>query len=376
MRKIICIVLAVCTVFLASCKGEGMQEEYLNDRYFYETVYLEDSGYGVIVEFDAVTKSARIPCPDPLCDHGKDCLVSHTRSSVNTSKNRAYFNSGGALYVLDSAKTKISKLFDLKNCTPYGPYQGIGSAVYFTVQEYEYSDTWEILGTVYNIYRYDEQKEKLTLLTSEPLRENVTFYGCKGDRIIWYFTSERAYYSVDADFQNRQPYSLPTEETVFVPERGNAPHSGVAFDLYKINQGGGEKTPVCQKASSYRFADNSSKDAIFYCPTNLVQTGVNEETGEPIFSYRPVTGKLIYKSVTGKEDGYVYELPEGEGILTAFMYTENERNAGAYVAFPYSRAYTDDDGRKHRRGGIFVVNTETKESFSIVFGDENTRVIY
>ena len=163
MKKIISLILIALLLFsFVSCKDTTEIPEYKNDRYIYETIILADSGYNVIVEFDIISKSARIPCPDPLCEHGDDCLVSHIPSSVQTSKNRAYFKKNDCYYVINSAKNRITELFDSSYSHVSCPYQGPGSTVYFVTREYEYSDIGEITRTVYNVFKYDEEKETLT----------------------------------------------------------------------------------------------------------------------------------------------------------------------------------------------------------------------
>ncbi|MBQ8404403.1 MAG: hypothetical protein IJX55_08285 [Clostridia bacterium] len=367
MKKITAILLLVSILASAfvSCGREEPQEEYVNDRYFYETLILNSAGYNVIVEFDIVSKSARIPCPDPLCDHGEGCLVSHV-NRCKTSKNCLYFYKDGGYYAYNPAKNEMNLIFESGNQV-YGPGQGPGNTVYFTVHSYDYDDTGMLVGSGYDVYRYDEQTYKLEKLNEEKMRNDVRFNECLGDKIFWTFSE--GYYTTDLDFKNKTPYSI--EEISDFEINSRLPYSGTAFECYRKDKETGEKTLVFPPASSYRYANYERKDAFFYTPAKLVQYGVDEKTGEPLFAYRP-TNTLVYINAYDASDTYTWEFPSGKGGVTAaFMHADNHREVGDYVAFPYNKVEYDEAGGRHTYGGIFVVNVKTKESFTLLYEEES-----
>ena len=370
MKKItaILLLLAIFAPTLASCTIKKTQEEYKNDRYFYECLRLTDEGCNVLVEFDAVNGSARIPCPDPLCDHGEGCLVSDI-SGCSTSRNCVYFYKDG-FRCYNPARNEINLIFE-SGAQVFGPGQGVENTVYFTVYSYDYDDNGMIIGGGYDIYGYDEKTHKLEKLTQEKLANKVDFVECKGEKIIWFFFGEWQY-TTDLNFQNKTPYEAPKEEYT-LEINSHLPHSGVAFECYIKNNESGEKTIVFPPASSYRYASYEKKDAFFYIPAKLVQTGVNEVTGEPEYTYYP-TKNLVYVNVHDTSDTYTWELPEGTGITTAFMHADNHREAGKYVAFSCNKTEYGEAGERHTYGGIFVVDTETKETFTLFYVEESRTI--
>ncbi|MBQ9746228.1 MAG: hypothetical protein IJW21_05345 [Clostridia bacterium] len=369
MKKIsFFIIIAVFVLAFASCTREEPREEYVNDRYFYETLRLSDSGLGVLVEFDIVGGSARIPCPDPLCGHGEDCLLTDI-DGCRTSKNCVYFYKDG-FRAYNPAKNEITLLFE-SGAQVFGPGQGAGNTVYFTVYSYDYDDTGMVTGSGHDVYRYDEQTYKLEKLTEEKLANKVDFVECKGEKIIWSFFGEGKY-TTDLNFQNKTPYEAPKEEyTLEINSR--LPHSGVAFECYMKNNESGEKTLVFPPAYSYRYANYEKKDSFFYVPARLEQIGVDEATGEPIYAYRP-TNKLVYINAYDTSDTYTWEFPEGMGITTAFMHADNHREVGKYVAFPCNKTEYGEAGERHTYGGIFVVDTQTKETFTLFYCEESRTI--
>lgn len=370
MKKItaILLLLAIFAPTLASCTITNIQEEYKNDRYFYECLRLTDEGGNVLVEFDAVNGSARIPCPDPLCDHGEGCIVSDI-SGCRTSRNCVYFYKDG-FRCYNPARNEIKLIFE-SGAQVFGPGQGVGDTVYFTVYSYDYDDNGMIIGGGYDIYGYAEQTYKLEKLTQEKLENKVDFVECKGEKIIWSFFGE-GQYTTDLNFQNKTPYEAPKEEyTLEINSR--LPHSGIAFECYRKDNESGEKTIVFPPASSYRYASYEKKDAFFYIPAKLVQTGVNEVTGEPEYTYYP-TKNLVYVNAHDTSDTYTWELPEGTGITTAFMHADNHREAGKYVAFSCNKTEYGEAGERHTYGGIFVVDTETKETFTLFYVEESRTI--
>lgn len=366
MKRIIAVFLLLLFALpLASCRKNEPQTEYINDRYFYEILRLTDRGCNVLVEFDTVTKTARIPCPDPLCDHGEGCVVSDI-SGCRTSRNCVYFYKDG-FRCYNPARNEIKLIFE-SGAQVFGPGQGVENTVYFTVYSYDYDDNGMIIGGGYDIYGYDEQTHKLEKLTVEKLANKVDFVECKGEKIIWSFFGE-GQYTTDLNFQNKTPYEAPKEEyTLEINSR--LPHSSVAFECYIKNNESGEKTIVFPPASSYRYASYEKKDSFFYIPARLEKIGVDEATGESIYTYRP-TNKLVYVNAYDTSDTYTWEFPKGMGIITAFMHADNHREVGKYVAFTCNKTEYGEAGERHTYGGIFVVNTETKEAFTLLYGEQS-----
>ena len=129
MKRIIAVFLLLLFARpLASCRKNEPQTEYINDRYFYEILRLTDRGCNVLVEFDTVTKTARIPCPDPLCDHGEGCVVSDI-SGCRTSRNCVYFYKDG-FRCYNPARNEIKLIFE-SGAQVFGPGQGVENTVYF-----------------------------------------------------------------------------------------------------------------------------------------------------------------------------------------------------------------------------------------------------
>ncbi len=369
MKKITAfLIIMILMLTLISCGKEELQGEYVNDRYFYESLRLTEEGYSVLVEFDVVAGSARVPCPDPLCEHGEGCLVSDI-GGCYTSKDCVYFYKDG-FRVYNPAKNEINLLFE-SGAQVFGPGQGSGNTVYFTVYSYDYDDTGMVTGAGHDVYRYDEQTYKLEKLTEEKIANKIDFVECTGEKIIWNFSFEGTY-TTDLNFQNKMPYTAPEEKYTF-EINSRLPHSGIAFECYRKDSESGEKTLVFPPANSYRYASYEKKDAFFYIPAKLVQTGVNEITGEPEYTYYP-TKSLVYVNAHNTSDTYMWEFPNGTGITTAFMHADNHREVGKYVAFPCNKTEYGEAGKRHTYGGIFVVDTETKETFTLFYGEESRTI--
>ena len=97
MKKLICIILALCALFLSSC-GEGepppKTEEPKKDEWVTPNDYMDERFiYMGIKRYDTEERVSTALCPDPLCDHGESCVMKNAGDIVLITEKYIYFRS-------------------------------------------------------------------------------------------------------------------------------------------------------------------------------------------------------------------------------------------------------------------------------------------
>lgn len=204
MKKIICIILALCTLFLVSCKGEkppAGTEEPKKDEWVTPNDYMDERFiYMGIERYDTEERVVTALCPDPLCGHGESCVMKNAGDIVLITEKYIYFRStlGAKKYTrYDKLNNKYEEFFAAEGQCGYAFL--VGDDIYLCASEYEYADTGELIGEVWHMYLAENEGAPVKI-TAEPLPSSVMIhsYNLGQGKIVAYF--ESTFFETDSSF--------------------------------------------------------------------------------------------------------------------------------------------------------------------------------
>lgn len=204
MKKLICLILALCSLFLASCGEEEppvntetqKKDEWVTPNDYMDERFIYYNGK----RYDTAERIATVLCPDPLCDHGEDCVMKNAGEIALITEKYIYFRSTwmAKKYTrYDKQNNKYEEFFAAEGQCGY-PFL-VGGDIYFCASEYEYADTGELIGEEWHMYLAENEGAPVKI-TAEPLPGSVMVhsYNPGQGKIVAYF--ESTYFETDKNF--------------------------------------------------------------------------------------------------------------------------------------------------------------------------------
>lgn len=375
MKKFISIILILATLILSltSCKGEEPPEStFVNDRFIFQ---LDNN---VLKRYDLVSRTVSVACPDPLCEHGEDCIMSKVGSATITdkyvfvSRNWRPAISNMGYYVYDIEKNTI----ELMHETIGSEHMYVaGDYAYFSDREPVYDDTGLLIERVWYMYRYDLKAKKLEKISAEPVSGIARIVTSTESEIYWRFDGTGVeYYITDYNFENKREWGIEkyreycqtlttiggyTMNMVYNVQPENTSPENVIGSARRIEltDSAGNKELVSEYASGLRWDNLEKRAGFIYIPGNFIP---NKE-GKLVFTEE---NKIVYVGLADRSKRYEIDLPENTSVkITGFQGCRHY--VGEYTSLEATIAKYDENGEKYLHNGIFVLNTKTGENFFI-----------
>lgn len=370
MKKFISIILILATLILSltSCKGEKPPEStFVNDRFIFQL-----DNY-VLKRYDLVSRTVSVACPDPLCEHGEDCIMSKVGSATITdkyvfiSRNWLPAISNMGYYVYDIEKNTI----ELMHETIGSEHMYVaGDYAYFSDREPVYDDTGLLIERVWYMYRYDLKAKKLEKISAEPVSGIARIVTSTENEIYWRLDGTGdEYYITDYNFENRREWSY--KEYIEYCEQINTVDGYALDSTYGVSPEGaigsarrieltdkdGNKELIAEYSNGLRW-DNLEKRTGF-----IYQTGNFIPNEEDVLEFKP-GNKLIYISLTDRSRVFEIDIPEYTN-MKIMGFQGCRHYVGEYTSLEATIVKYDENGEKYLHNGIFVLNTKTGENFFI-----------
>ena len=369
MKKFISIILILATLILSltSCKGEEPPEStFVNDRFIFQ---LDNN---VLKRYDLVSRTVSVACPDPLCEHGEDCIMSKVGSATITdkyvfvSRNWRPAISNMGYYVYDIEKNTIELMHETIGSTHI---YVVGNYAYFSCREPVYDDTGLLIERVWYMYRYDLKAKKLEKISAEPVSGIAQIVTSTESEIYWRFDGTGVeYYITDYNFENRREWSHKeyleyceqkntvsgyTLEDDWIHPEGTI-GSGMKIELIDSD---GNKELIAEYSNGLRWDNIENRTGFIY------QTGDFIPNEEGALEFK-VGDKLVYISLTDRNRVFEIDIPENVSVkITGFQGCRHY--VGEYTSLEATIVKYDENGEKYLHNGIFVLNTKTGENFFI-----------
>ncbi len=370
MKKILTLILilAMLSLSLTSCKGEEPPENnFVNDRFIFQ---LDNN---VLKRYDLVSRTVSVACPDPLCEHGEDCIMSKVGSATITdkyvfiSRNWRPAISNMGYYIYDIEKNTI----ELMHETIGSEHMYVaGKYAYFSCREPVYDDTGMLIERVWYMYRYDLKAKKMEKLSAEPVSGIARIVTFTENEIYWRFDGTGVeYYITDYNFENKREWSHKeyleyceqkntvggyTLEDDWIHSEGTI-GSGMKIELIDSN---GNKELIAEYSNGLRWDNLENRTGFMYMPGDFIPN----EDGIPAFT--PDDDKIIYISLIDRTKRYEIDLPENVWVkIVGFQGCRHY--AQEYTSLEATMVKYDENGEKYIQLGIFVLNTQTGENFFI-----------
>ena len=381
MKKLICIILALCALFLSSCgEGEPQMTSFENDRYIY-TVF-DEAGFdgGLLKRYDLVEKKASIVCPDPLCEHGEGCfargIVGYTVTDKYLFLERGSAFDGITLYIYDIGNNTSEPLI---GGTQLGEVFMAGKYAFFSIGNYEYTDTGELIGEFFYAYRYDTVKKKLEQVGDEPVNGYIRMIHYSDSEIYW--SDSAGLYITDYDFVKIRDWSYK-ERDEFVASKNtkngnrvdseygvypesNLPVGGSLHLITLYNENKGEKREFY--SNGFRFTNQKTREGFIYRPAEYVVQSVD---GRDMLMLK-IENKLVYVNLYDPSETMEWEIPKNVSLyVTASAGTC--WYVGDYTTFEIY-IYEAENGKECLYAGLYVINLKTGEAFTIK--DETSKLV-
>ncbi len=380
MKKIICLILVFSSLFLASCKEEPQTSEYKNTRYIYTVFGKEGFSGGLLKCYDLVEKKVNVACPDPLCEHGDGCfargVVGYTVTDRYLFLQRGFVFDGIILYIYDIGNNTIEPLIE---GTQMGDVFMAGKYAFFSIGNYEYDDKGELIGEFFYAYRYDTVKKKLERVSDEPVNGYIRMLHHNENELYW--SDSAGLYITDYDFVKIRDWSYK-ERDEFVAskntkngnrvksEYGAQPESdlpvgGSLFLVTVENENTGEKREFW--SDGIRFTNQNTRDGFIYRPAEYVVKNVD---GKDMLMPQ-IENKLVYINLYAPSETMEWEIPKNVSLYVPAS-SGTCWYVGDYTTFEIY-IYEEEDGIQCLYAGLYVINLETGEAFTIK--DESSKLV-
>ncbi len=347
MKKKISILICLLSIILwcCGCKNDTIVDSGETDGRF---MYAATWG-GRLIRYDVVSKKATIACPDPLCAHGEDCLVTNidrlTVMGDYLCLVRGEFE--GDVYLYDIKQGTIVKILDASQAT--NSYM-IGNNIYFSASQYEYADDGSLSAEVWHVYQYDVATSNLKKISQNALASSVTAISHDDHSIIWEDNDGRRF-SSDYNFQNivdnvpasdmkvgEYAYSVVTHyhdgTYIFKIERTN-----VKADITETLQDG---------VMSFRWDVPQNPQGLIYIPSSH-----SDENS------------LFYIDINTNEKRKLCDIPSGVSVSDIFVVEGNEFIVGDYIAFYVHKSGESNEEEIMNSESMMFVNIKTGDNFII-----------
>ena len=349
---------AILLIFLIICMLAGctkapapeLEMEPTEERFVYS--YRD---YGTLIRYDIIDKKATIACPDPLCEHGKDCPVTNiftayvSKDYIMYGKLENGLLGGYTIYCYDLTNGVVSKVLE---CPRYQDIVFIKDAAYFSASRVEYNADGSPDGEVWDVYRYTMASQDLAKLNTESLVSEVSVNRYTDDQIVWWDIHEfsgSSYFSTDYDFQNLTPAngdSIIGDYTYHFAyhygEDGSLKH-----DITRTVMSTGTTENVVTGGASYRL-DNIDN------PKGVVYNTYENDDGRTIY----------YKSLSDLNEKVLCRIPDEYALSGDEVYPNagTALYAGGYIGI-YVYPKDADHSEYHSGDTMLFVHIDTGDMF-------------
>ena len=353
-KKILFIILlSFIMSILCSCnQSSDLDMNFANpeERFIYSY-----RNYGTLIRYDIIDKKATIACPDPLCEHGKDCPVTNiftayvSKDYIMYGKLENGLLGGYTIYCYDLTNGVVSKVLE---CPRYQDIVFIKDAAYFSASRVEYNEDGSPDGEVWDVYRYTMASQDLAKLNAESLVSEVLVDHYSEDQIVWWDIHEfsgSSYFSTDYDFQNLTPAngdSIIGDYTYHFAyhygEDGSLKH-----DITRTEMSTGTIENVVTGGASYRL-DNIDN------PKGVVYNTYENDDGRTIY----------YKSLSDLNEKVLCRIPDEYALSGDEVYPNAGTTlyAGGYIGI-YVYPKDADHSEYHSGDTMLFVHIDTGDMF-------------
>lgn len=357
MKKFLTLLLVVAMVVLSGCKEDTsntwVPEEFNSERFIYSSRM-----YGQLMRYDIVDRKATIACPDPMCKHGANCLVTNIKFSYVGNDHILYGRmengvlGGYTMYSLDLKEGRIVKILD---CPRFQDITFIEDFAIFTASHVVYNEDGSVKGEVWDVYKFFLERNELIKINSESLNGELVVYDFNDESILWldyYGYSGYSFFKTDYDFNNMTPsdYYIRIKQYDYLITNDYAEDGTITFNISRKNVNNGVIEQLLTDVTSYRL-DNSDD------PKGIVYNSYTEDGGKDVIRYIDLSD-LSTKKLTDLPKGYTFT----EDIV--FPNTGTSLYANGYVGV-YVTYSNHEHSDSHNSNTMFFVNIYTGDSFII-----------
>lgn len=358
MKRFILVLLIIASIILSGCNDEPdtswMIEGGETDRFIYSSRM-----YGQLIRYDVVDQKATVACPDPMCEHGSDCLATNIFASyvgeeyiVCVRLNNGILG-GNTMYSLDLKTGSYTKVME---CPRFQQVAFINDFALFSGSRVIYNEDGSVKGEVWDVYKYYMGKNELIKINKESLNDGLYVANYTDDRIIWcdlYRNSGYDYFETDYNFENLTPCenNLCIGEYEYEIDSDYAEDGSITFDISRKHIKTGDTEVLLSNITSYRL-DNIND------PKGIVYNSFIEDKNKFVIRYISL-GDLSVKKLAGLPRGYTYN-----GSELVFPNIGTSLYANGYVGV-YVTSSDHDLSDGHNSNTMFFVNIENGENFVI-----------
>lgn len=357
MKKIIILILCICTILLSSCnKSKGASEQTNNGNDIHGEMLYYATWNDRIVRFDIMNKRASVACPDPLCDHKDiDCPVMAI-DKLSVQGNYLYFVKGNTnidfkVYCYDLLNGII---YEITECVDSTVPIMINEKSYFCAAYYEYDDDGNVIRELWDMYRYNPITKELNKLSTDPWPGMIYLDSYDESRITWNCDTggDPLYFSTDYDFMNI--LYIDYSDMDFSLDAGDYSIEGqIVWDagtwsetLFKVDKTTGERSMIIDGVATSRYCEIG--DTFGY----LYNTYFHSNDGNTLY-FLDCSTFSIRKIAT---------VPDGYSIVDVFVEYGNEMQCGDYVGIRVTNIESDVYSNS-----MWIINLRTGENFVISF---------
>lgn len=345
MKKIVIALIVIITLLtLLGCSSEYKIIE--GDTNFIYSAHWQ----GQLIKYDLANKKATIACPDPMCEHGEDCLVSNVSDDICVSEDYIMFKSGAwaqALYCYDLKKGVIEKVMDYTSCQSVGIYDNFA---FFSAAHMIYDDEGKPIRKEWYPYKYDMAKKKLTKLSDKPLNteKGILPFGIDDNKILWRDGNGETF-ATDFNFNEKSWEYTPMliGDYIYSNNAEYQEDGSFYWNFSRTHISDGTVEEVIHAAFSYRLDNDDNPTGILF---NTFHNGSDGNT-----LYRVKFDDLSVEELCDIPDGYL--LSE---LYTAFG---SRLYSGDYVGVYVHPENAEESNFENLGDTMLFVNVKTKEYF-------------
>lgn len=357
MKKVLVLILSIVAIVMSGCSQQDdiswIPEELDSERFVYSSRM-----YGQLIRYDIVEKKATVACPDPMCKHESDCLVTNIMFSYVGDGYVIYGRmdngilGGYSMYSFDLKGGVITKILE---CPRFQSVTFIQDFAIFTASRVVYDEDGRAKGEVWDVYKYYMDRNELITINREGLNGELTVVDYTDENIIWldyYASSGYSCFKTDYNFDNMTPtdYITRIDQYDYEITDSYSDDGSLTFNISRKNINNGVIEQLLTDVTSYRL-DNTNE------PRGIVYNSYTEDGGNDVIRYIDLTD-LTKKKLADLPQGYTFT----DDIV--FPNTGTSLYANGYVGIYVT--YSDHGhADAHNSNTVFFVNIDSGDSFII-----------
>ena len=334
MRKIICLILALFSLFLSSCSGkepppkteEPKKDEWVTPKDYIDGRYIYYNGK----RYDTEERVVTVLCPDPLCGHGESCVMKNAGEIALITEKYIYFRStfmAKKFTRYDKLNNKYEEFFTAEGQCGYAFL--VGDDLYLCASEYEYTETGELTGEVWHMYLAENEGAPVKI-TAEPLPLSVAVhsYNPATGKIICYF--ESTFFETDSGFSYTE-----------YCERPKISHGGYYYEI-GYNKADPQKPDTwCLKYE--RTNAETGETEVIVNDAEVIRVIENAESEFEGVAWTDKNGVAYYKSFGGGTS-HTWNLGDGYTVHNILLGNKHAQ-AGEWFMVGAAKWQKDEEGK-------------------------------